>query len=94
MLGQLHLDKAFMGTIGMSLEEGLTTTDPQEAFTKQLVMEHSERVVLLADSSKIGKVSFAQAGGFEDIQVLIPDRKADEACLRLVRRWKVEIHQA
>ena len=41
MLEQLHLDKAFMGTIGLTVEDGMTTTDPQEAFTKQLVMEHS-----------------------------------------------------
>ena len=34
VLDELHLDKAFMGTIGFALKEGLTTTDPSEAFTK------------------------------------------------------------
>ena len=93
MLEQLHLDKAFMGTIGLSLEDGLTTTDPQEAFTKHLVMEHSSRVILLADSSKFGKVSFAEAGSFKDIEMLITDRAADEGFLRQVRRLDVEVVQ-
>ena len=35
VLHELHLDKAFMGTIGFTLNEGLTTTDPSEAYTKE-----------------------------------------------------------
>jgi DeoR/GlpR family transcriptional regulator of sugar metabolism len=91
MLEQLHLDQAFMGTIGLTIADGLTTTDPQEAFTKQLVMKHSARVALLADSSKFGKVSFAEAGGFDDIDLLITDRAAEEGFLRQVRRFNVDV---
>lgn len=91
MLEQLHLDMAFMGTIGLTIADGITTTDPQEAFTKQLVMKHSSRVILLADSTKCGKVSFAEAGGFDDINVLITDAAVDEGFVRQVRRLNVEV---
>lgn len=94
MLEHLHVDKAFMGTIGLSLREGVTTTEPQEAFTKQLVMRHSERVVLLADSSKVGKVSFAQAGAVNDIHVLITDPGADSGFVRQVQQANIEVIQA
>jgi DeoR family transcriptional regulator, fructose operon transcriptional repressor len=73
MLQELHLDKAFMGTIGLSLNEGLTTTDPGEAYTKETVMKQARQVFLLADSSKAGKVSFARAGRLEDIHTLVTD---------------------
>jgi DeoR family transcriptional regulator, fructose operon transcriptional repressor len=73
-LNELHLDKAFMGTIGFALKEGLTTTDPSEAFTKQLVTQQARQVILLADSSKAGKVSFASAGDWERVQMLITDK--------------------
>ncbi len=63
-----------MGTIGLSLEEGLTTTDPTEAYTKELVMEHAREVILLADSSKAHKISFTRAGRLEKVQMLITDR--------------------
>jgi DeoR/GlpR family transcriptional regulator of sugar metabolism len=77
VLQELHLDKAFMGTIGFSLKEGLTTTDASEAFTKQLVLGQARQVILLADGSKAGKVSFACAGRWEQIHALITDRPID-----------------
>src|SRR5271157_570222 len=73
VLDELHLDKAFMGTIGFALREGLTTTDPSEAFTKKVVLDQARQVIVLADSSKAGKVSFAAAGGWDRVGVLITD---------------------
>jgi DeoR family fructose operon transcriptional repressor len=80
-----------MGTIGLSLEGGLTTTDPSEAYTKELVMEHAREVFLLADSSKIGKVSFTRAGRLEAIRVLITDTRTDRKFLRELRKRGVEV---
>jgi DeoR/GlpR family transcriptional regulator of sugar metabolism len=77
VLQELHLDKAFMGTIGFALKEGLTTTDPSEAFTKELVMGQARQVILLADSSKAGKVSFARAGGWKNVHILITDNQLE-----------------
>jgi DeoR/GlpR family transcriptional regulator of sugar metabolism len=79
VLQELHLDKAFMGTMGFSLKEGLTTTDPSEAFTKEIVMAQARQVILLADSSKAGKVSFASAGRWSNVHVLISDKPFDFA---------------
>ena len=77
VLNELHLDKAFMGTIGLALQEGLTTTDPSEAYTKKLVMGQARQVIVLADSSKVGKVSFTSAGSWENVHVLITDKQVD-----------------
>ncbi len=79
VLHELHLDKAFMGTIGFALKQGLTTTDPSEAFTKEVVMGQARQVIVLADSGKAGKVSFARAGGWDNVHVLITDRQIDFA---------------
>jgi DeoR family transcriptional regulator, fructose operon transcriptional repressor len=77
VLQELHLDKAFMGTIGFALQEGLTTTDPSEAFTKEIVLGQARQVILLADSSKAGKVSFANAGRWDKVHILITDKQLD-----------------
>jgi DeoR/GlpR family transcriptional regulator of sugar metabolism len=77
-LQELHVDKAFMGTIGLTLKEGLTTTDPSEAFTKELVTSRARQVILLADSGKAGKVSFARAGRLENVHVFITDKQLDK----------------
>ncbi len=92
MLEQLHFDRAFMGTIGVTAE-GLTTTDPAEAFTKELAMSRAREVVLLADHTKIGAVSFARSGALEDIDWLITDRTPDRGWRKILRkagvRWMV-----
>jgi len=79
LLEGLHLDKAFMGTMGFALKEGLTTTDAGEAFTKELVLGQARQAILLADSSKAGKVAFARAGAWQSIQVLITDDRLDKS---------------
>lgn len=73
VVASLHVDKAFMGTIGFTLGEGMTTTDPGEAYTKEQVMHRANQVVLLADSSKLGVPSFACSGGIEDVDVLVTE---------------------
>ena len=90
-LDEVHVDKAFMGTIGLTLEEGLTTTDPSEAYTKELVMQHARQVFLLADHSKVGKVSFACAGQLGKVQVLITDKQIDRKFASQVRKNGVEV---
>ena len=73
VLSQVRVDKAFMGTMGFCLENGLTTTDPNEAFVKSLVMEQATQVVLLADSSKAEKVSFAKVSDWQKVDILVSD---------------------
>ena len=90
LLETIYLDIAFMGTIGVT-EEGLTTTDPNEAYTKQLVMTRAQQVVLLADSTKIGKVSFAHAGNPADIAVMITDGGADPHFLKAMKKIGVTV---
>ena len=94
MIEELHVDKAFMGTIGLSLDAGLTTTDPTEAYTKELVMEHAREVILLADSSKAHKVSFTRAGRLDRVQVLITDALFDRKLARELHKRGIEVVRA
>jgi DeoR family transcriptional regulator, fructose operon transcriptional repressor len=94
VLQELHLDKAFMGTIGMAGKEGLTTTDPSEAFTKELVMRQAGQVIVLADSTKAGKVAFARAGSLDEVDVLITDAKLDKQFARELAEKKIKLVKA
>lgn len=86
-LDDLHVDRAVMGTFALSLEDGLTTTDPSEAYTKELVLSRAREVILLADSSKMGTRSFVHAGRLEDIDVVVTDTGLDgRAAQALTRR--------
>lgn len=91
VLQELHVDTAFMGSMGLSVADGMTTTDPGEAYTKQLVLDRASRVILLADSSKEGKVSFAEAGKLDCIDVLITDGKLSRPFARQLEEKGVKI---
>ena len=48
VLEQIRVDKAFMGTMGFCLKNGITTTDPNEAYVKRVVAENAGQVILLS----------------------------------------------
>ena len=77
-LDELFVDRAFMGTFSLSLDAGLTTTDPAEAFTKEHALTRAREVVLLVDGSKLGTRSFAHAGRLDQVDVVITDADLDE----------------
>jgi DeoR/GlpR family transcriptional regulator of sugar metabolism len=91
LIDVLRVDKAFMGAIGLSGEEGLTTTDPREAETKGLVMSHAQQVILMVDSRKIGKVSFVRFGSLEDVDVVITDSGVGAGALGHFRKKRVKV---
>lgn len=90
LLERLNFDRAFMGTIGVSAE-GLTTTDPAEAFTKEYAMSRAREVYLLADHAKWGVVSFARSGALEDLDGIVTDRPPDAAWRKRLKSAGVRI---
>jgi len=91
VLEQMHLDIAFMGTICVSAEHGMTTTDPAEAFTKEQAMARASRTVLLADSSKFGKTSFVRFGTLKNLSAVISDKHMPSAERKAFQRAGVEM---
>ena len=94
VLDQVHVDRAFIGTFGLSLTEGLTTTDPSEAYTKELVLGRARQTVVLADSRKIGTSSFVRAGGLDRVDVLVTDVGIDDISVRTLERRGIQVIKA
>ncbi|MDZ4198758.1 MAG: DeoR/GlpR family DNA-binding transcription regulator [Kiritimatiellia bacterium] len=90
VLESLHVDQAFMGTIGLTIQDGMTTTEPQEAFTKEWAMRQARNVTLLADVSKFHVRSFARSGSIRDIDVLITNRM-DTKMRSALKKFRLEI---
>lgn len=89
-LSSLYFDKAFLGTIAFS-EEGISTTDPDEAYTKELVMKRAGTVVLLVDSSKVGTKSLALSGTLTDIDIVVSDDNLPSDFKNLLKKKKIKI---
>jgi DeoR family fructose operon transcriptional repressor len=74
----LIVNKAFMGANAFSIDKGATTPDMVQAETKRGMIQSAQEVLLLCDSSKIGKISLAQFAKAEDIDVLVTDAIGSE----------------
>jgi DeoR family transcriptional regulator of aga operon len=75
-LGGLNLDLVFLGVDGIAVESGCTTHHEVEAFTNRVLMRRAQRVVVVADSSKLGQVAFARICAVDEIDGLITDSDA------------------
>jgi DeoR family transcriptional regulator, aga operon transcriptional repressor len=90
-LAGLNLDTVFMGVDGISFEAGLTTHHEVEAHTNLALLERARRAVVVADSSKIGRTSFARICAIERVHELITDAGADTAALDAIREAGVVV---
>ena len=91
ILDSLAIHTAFMGTMGFTAEAGISTSDPNEAYTKEEVMQHSSRVVLLADSSKLGTPSLAGSGNVDNIDIIITDNKVSAELEAKLAKKHIEV---
>jgi len=82
-LAGLAVDKAFMALNSFSLEKGASTPDITHAETKRAMMSIAARVVLLFDSSKMGKNSFALFAPLDRIDAIVTDSIRDADRRRL-----------
>ncbi|MCA0295860.1 MAG: DeoR/GlpR family DNA-binding transcription regulator [Actinobacteria bacterium] len=72
-LGRLRCDVAFIGTNGVSVRHGFSTPDPDEAAVKEAMVASARKVVVLADSSKIGVELLVTFAPLSAVDVLITD---------------------
>ena len=69
----LHVDRLFLATAGIALISGLTYPGISDICVKRAMIESADEIYLVADSSKIGKNSFASLGALSLINYLITD---------------------
>ena len=72
-LRNVNCSKLFVSCDGFDLDTGLTTTFEEEARITRSMMSAATKIILMADSSKYGKVAFGKICDFSEIDVFITD---------------------
>jgi DeoR family fructose operon transcriptional repressor len=90
-LARVRAEVAFVGTNGISVDHGLSTPDHEEAATKAAIVASAQRVVVLADASKIGVERTMRFADLADIDVLITDTGADPVQVAALREAGVTV---
>lgn len=73
VLNEVVLDVAVLGVDGVDPQLGLMTHQEDEASISRLFAERARRVIVVTDSSKMGKRAFARICGLDRVDVLVTD---------------------
>ena len=86
----LHVDKLFLATAGISLKSGLTYPSISDLVVKKAMIDAADVVYLLADSTKIGKSSLASLGALSLVDYLIADNGLQDKHRQLFNEHDIE----
>jgi len=90
-LRDLYVDTAFIGVDGLTVAHGLTTYNQAEAYINRAMMGRARRVVVVADHTKIGRVTMALIAPARAMAVLVTDALAAPDELAGFRAAGVEV---
>jgi DeoR family fructose operon transcriptional repressor len=90
-LADLRVDVVFLGTNGISVGHGFSTPDEREAAVKRAMVRAGQRVVVLADSTKLGREHLVRFAAVEDVDVLVSDDGADPDLVAELEQRGVEV---
>jgi DeoR family fructose operon transcriptional repressor len=89
-LADLRVDVAFLGANGISSRHGFTTPDEAEASVKRAMVRAGQRVIVLADSSKLDREHLVRFAALDDVDVLVTDTEADPGIVAELEKADIE----
>jgi DeoR/GlpR family transcriptional regulator of sugar metabolism len=90
-LKNLHADKLFLGTDGLTFTQGITTANVLEAEVDRAMVNASSEVIVVSDSSKIGVIGLVTIMPLTKIHKLVTDSDAPQDFVAELREQGVEV---
>ncbi len=88
---EFRIDKAFIGVGGISLENGLTEYNLEDTLVKRNLITNAEQIIVLTDSTKLGKTRFSYVAPLSVVDVLVTDGRISEDILQGYRVQGIEV---
>lgn len=77
----INIQKAFICTSGISLKNGITEYNMQEASTRKSIIDRSVQIILASDSSKFNKSVTITVSPLDNIDLIITDNGLQKSIL-------------
>lgn len=87
----LRVSTTFISGNGLTAARGLSTPNPLVAATDRALLAPAERVIVLADHTKVGIETMCQTVPLDQIAVLVTDVAADPQQVKAMRELGVEV---
>lgn len=91
VLSNVFCSKLFLGVDGIDLEFGLTTTNAFEAHLNRQMIASSQKIIVLADSTKFGKRGFGKICGIEEVDHIITDQGISDHTIKTLESLGIKI---
>jgi len=89
---QFYVDKLFIAANAISLDS-LSTPSMEMASIKSTLINTADKVILLADSTKLSRKSFVRFANLEQVHTLITDKYADPEIVARILEKGVRVEQ-
>jgi DeoR/GlpR family transcriptional regulator of sugar metabolism len=86
-----HVDKAFIGVGGISLQDGLTEYNLEDALVKKALIRNARQRIVVVDSSKFGRTTFAAVAPLSSIETIITDSGLPPELHQALRAQGIEV---
>jgi DeoR/GlpR family transcriptional regulator of sugar metabolism len=88
---RITVDTAVIGVSGITADRGLTTADLEESLVAGEMIAAAHRTIVLADTSKLGKKSFAHICRLDQVQTLLTGTGPAHDLACALREARVEV---
>lgn len=88
---QLNISKSFICASGITIENGISDFNMQEAATRKTIIERSQEVYVTADSSKFGRNVTVNIAPLEKIDYIITDSYLDKTMINKLKKTKTKL---
>lgn len=93
-VGEIFVDKVFIGVDGIHIEHGLTTNYPDQATIHRAMMRQARKKIVVADHRKIGAVGTALIAPVSEVDILITDKGVSDEAIAPFVSIGIEVKQA
>lgn len=82
MLREHSFRRLFLAGDGFDVKYGLTTTNTLEAHLNRIMIASAQQIILVVDSSKLGRRGLSRICGVEEVHTIVIDDKVPESAVR------------
>jgi DeoR/GlpR family transcriptional regulator of sugar metabolism len=90
-LAEVRVDKVVMGTRGISLEHGLTNDYLQETLTDRAILKIGREVIIVADHSKVNRISTVLLAPLDVMRIFVTDSSADKKFVQALKKNGIDV---
>ncbi len=90
-LAEVRVDKVVVGTRGISIEHGLTNDYLQETLTDRAILKIGREVIIVADHTKINRVSTVLLAPLSAVHTFVTDQQADKKFIQSLKKQRIDV---